>query len=205
MEHILKKNKKGVSLVELIAYIALYGVVMSLLATLVFVIVKAARKVDSQSIINRGATLMYTEILGGTIGLNPDTVSEVTTSGNTISVTFEKRFYYNDEGERKSITENDTYLNKITKITYSYTKGNDNIDVKRVLGNGTEATSTINLDFNMTITSHDSNDISNVFTVDTQNASNKYVTFHGDLHYDDRKMEFNFIVPVFTAKEESGD
>jgi len=205
VEHILQKNKKGVTLVEMIAYIALYGVVMSLLATLVFVIVKAARKVDAQSIINRGATLLYTDILSGVINLNPDTVSEVTTSGNTISVTFEKRFYYNDEGERKSISENSEYNNKITKITYSYTKDNDNIDVKRVLGNGSESNSTINLDYKMTITSHDSNDISNVFTVDTQNASNKYVTFHGDLHYDDKKQEFNFIVPVFTAKEESGD
>ena len=42
MEHI-SNNKKGVSMVELIAYVALYGVVMSLLATLVFVIVQAAR------------------------------------------------------------------------------------------------------------------------------------------------------------------
>ena len=207
MEHILKKNKKGVSLVELIAYIALYGVVMALLATLVFVIVKAARKVDSQSILNRGATLMYTEILAGTISLNPDTVSDVSTSadGKTISVTFEKRFYYNDEGERKPVSENSEYTTKMTKITYSYTQGNDNIDVKRILGNGSESTSTIDLNFGMTITSHDATNISNVFTVDVQNTSNKYVTFHGDLHYDDRTMEFNFIVPVFTAKEESGD
>ena len=38
MEHIslIKRNKKGVSMAELIAYVALYGVVMSLLASLVF-------------------------------------------------------------------------------------------------------------------------------------------------------------------------
>ena len=130
MEHILQ-NKKGVSMVELIAYITLYGFISSLLATLVFVIVQAARRVNAQSLLNRGATMLYTEILGQTIGLNPDTVSNVITSadGNTISISFEKRFYYTDEGERKSITENADYNTKITKITYSYTKDNDNIDV----------------------------------------------------------------------------
>lgn len=202
MEHILQ-NKKGVSMVELIAYITLYGFISSLLATLVFVIVQAARRVNAQALLNRGATMLYTEILGQTIGLNPDTVSNVVTSadGNTISISFEKRFYYTDEGERKSITENADYNTKITKITYSYTKDNDNIDVLFTLGNGTQNTTSINLDFGMSITSHDSANINNVFSVDTQNESNKYVTFHGDLHYDNKKMEFNFIVPVFTAKE----
>lgn len=202
MEHILQ-NKKGVSMVELIAYITLYGFISSLLATLVFVIVQAARRVNAQSLLNRGATMLYTEILGQTIGLNPDTVSNVITSadGNTISISFEKRFYYTDEGERKSITENADYNTKITKITYSYTKDNDNIDVIMIQGNGTQNTTSINLDFGMSITSHDSANINNVFSVDTQNESNKYVTFHGDLHYDNKTMEFNFIVPVFTAKE----
>ena len=65
MEHITR-NKKGVSMVELIAYVALYGVVMSLLASLVFVIIQSARKVNGQAILNRGATIMYTEILSQT-------------------------------------------------------------------------------------------------------------------------------------------
>ena len=203
MEHILQ-NKKGVSLTELIAYVALYGVVMSLLASLVFVIVKAARKVNAQSIINRGAVVIYTEILSQTINLNPDTVSPVNISddGNTISITFSKRFYYNDEGERKSITENAEYQSKNTSIKYSYTKDNDNIDVLYTKGNGSTSTSTINLEFGTTITSHDADTIVKVFSVDTQNSSNKYVTFNGDLHYDNKKMEFNFIVPVFTSKED---
>jgi len=130
MEHTLQ-NKKGVSMVELIAYVALYGVVMSLLASLVFVIIQGARKVNAQSILNRGAVIMYTEILSQTIALNPDTVSPVTISddGNTISVTFSKRFYYTDEGERRSISENAEYQNINTSIKYSYTKNNDNIDV----------------------------------------------------------------------------
>ena len=193
---------------ELIAYIALYGVVMSLLASLVFVIIQAARKVNAQSILNRGATIMYTEILSETIRLNPDSVSDVLTSddGNTISITFEKKYYYTDDGERKSISENDEYQAQVTSVTYSYTKGNDNIDVLFKTGAGSESSSSINLDYRMTISSHpnsgdDTDDITNVFSVDTQNTSNKYVTFHGDLHYDNKKMEFNFIVPVFTAKE----
>ena len=202
MEHILK-TKKGVSMVELIAYIALYGVVMSLLATLVFVIVNAARKVNAQSLLNRGATIMYTEILSETISLNPDYVSDVTTTDDTISIYFEKVYYYNDEGERLPISGNTEYATKTTRITYSYTKDTDKINVKFTTGNGAETTSTINLDYKMTVTSHDSTDISNVFSVYTQNKSNKYVTFHGDLHYDNRKMEFNFIVPVFTFRETS--
>lgn len=203
MEHILQ-NKKGVSMIELLAYITLYGFVSALLATLVFVIVKAARKVNAQSILNRGATLMYTEILSQTINVNPDTVGNVTTSadGDTISITFSKRFYYTDAGEKKSTAGVDEFANKIVSITFSYTKDNDNIDVILVKGNGTSNDTTINLDYGMKITTHNSSDISNVFSVDTQNESNKYVTFHGDLHYDNKTMEFNFIVPVFTAKED---
>ncbi|MCR5308151.1 MAG: hypothetical protein K6E24_04065, partial [bacterium] len=59
---------------EMIAYVALYGVVMSLLASLIFVIIMAARKVNRLSILNRGVTIMYREILSQTITLNPDTV-----------------------------------------------------------------------------------------------------------------------------------
>lgn len=192
-------------MVELIAYVALYGVVMSLLATMVFVIVKAARKVNAQSILNRGATIMYTEVLSNAIALNPDTVSEVTTSedGNTISVSFIKKYFYTDEGERKLISESSLYTNKTVMITYSYTKGSDNIDVVFTKGDNTSSASKIKLDYKMTMTSHDSDDISKVFSVDTQNRSNKYVTFHGDLHYDNKKMEFNFIVPIFTARDDT--
>ena len=148
MEHITR-NKKGVSMVELIAYVALYGVVMSLLASLVFVIIQSARKVNGQAILNRGATIMYTEILSQTISLNPDTVSDVvkTTSDgkDTISVAFEKRFFYNDEGEKKPISESTEYANRPVKIVYSYTEGNDNIDVSYVKIDNTASSSTINL------------------------------------------------------------
>ena len=203
VEHILN-NKKGVSMIELLAYVVLYGLVMSSLATLVFVIVRSARSVSAQSAINRGATMLYTEILGQTIGLNPDTVSNVVTSadGNTISISLSKRFYYTDEGEKKSIIDLPEYNTKVTQITYSYTNGNNVIDVLYTKGNGTSSSSTIDLETGMTITSHDSNDISNVFSADAQNSSNKYVTFHGDLHYDKKKMEFNFIIPVFTTSED---
>ena len=95
MEHTLK-NKKGMSMPELIAYVALYGVVMSLLASLVFVIVSAARKVNAQSIMNRGATLLYTEILSQTVSLNPDSVTGPTINGDTISITFEKVLAFNE-------------------------------------------------------------------------------------------------------------
>ena len=203
MEHIIK-NKKGVSMAEMIAYVALYGVVMSLLASLVFTIVQAARKVNRQSILNRGATIMYTEILSETISLNPDAVSPVTKSedGNTISITFEKKYFYNDEGERKPISQSTEYANKPVKITYSYTKGADNIVVVYTKIDNTTTTSSINLDFKMTITSYNSEDIDTVFSVDSQNSSNKYVTFHGNLNFDKKAMEFNFIIPVFTAKED---
>ena len=202
MEHILK-NKKGVSMVELLAYVVLYGMVASMLSTLVFVLVRQARKVDAQSILNRGSTMLYTEILGQSIALNPDTVSEVSTSddGDTISITFSKRFYYTDEGERKSVSESDDYSSKVVLIKYSYTTGEDNIKVLRKTGNGAETTTSIDLDYGMTITSHESDNISDVFRVDTQNTSNKYATIHGDLHYDNKTMEFNFVIPIFTAKD----
>lgn len=203
MEHITK-NKKGVSMVELIAYVALYGVIMSLLASLVFTIIQAARKVNRQAILNRGATIMYTEILSQTIVLNPDSVSDVTKSadGKTISVTFEKKYFYDDEGVRKPIAESTEYADKPVKITYSYTDGRDIIDVIYTKIDNSYTTSTISLDYKMIIKSVNGENIDDVFSVDTQNTSNKYVTFHGYLVYDSKTMEFNFIIPVFTAKEE---
>ena len=203
MEHTLK-NKKGMSMIELIAYVALYGVVMSLLASLVFVIVTSARKVNAQSIINRGATMMYTEILAQTVNLNPDYV-EKNISGDVISITFKKVYYYEEDGTRKNTSGSTEYSSKTNRITYSYEKNTDKIDVKFFTGSNTtdtaSSTSTINLNYKMTVTSHNSTSISDVFSIVEQNKSNSYVTFHGDLHYDNKTMEFNFVIPVFTYVE----
>lgn len=203
MVHTITTNKKGVSMAEMLAYIALYGVVMSLLASLVFVIISSARKINSQSILNRGSAILYTDFLSEVIRLNPDTVSnvETTADGNTISITFEKKWKYDDEGNRIEIAADDSeYTNKPVKMKYSYTKGNDNIDVTSTLLNGTSANSTINLDYGMTITSVNSDEITDVFRVDTQNSSGKYVTVHGNLRFDNKKVEFNFIIPIFVIK-----
>ena len=204
-------NKKGTSMMELIAYVALYGVVMSLLATLVFVIVKAARRVNSQAILNRGCVLMYTEMLSQTVNLNPDTVSEpfYTNENNTINITFQKLYTYNDDGDRVNIRDAYTannadptiasYINKPLTITYSYTKGDDSIvfeitDIKNV-----KSTGKIDLDYGTTITSMTDDSLGNVITIDTQSSFNKYVTFHGRLKFDNKNMEFNFIIPVYVA------
>jgi len=56
-------SKKGLTMIEMIAYVALYGVIMSLLATLVFVIIQATRRVNRQSILNRGTKMLYIEFL----------------------------------------------------------------------------------------------------------------------------------------------
>ncbi|MCR5462211.1 MAG: hypothetical protein K6E87_04000 [bacterium] len=189
---------------EMIAYVALYGVVMSLLASLVFVIISSARKINSQSILNRGASILYTELLSEIIRINPDYVGDVETTadGNTISIQFEKKYKYNDEGERIEIKSDDAeYANKPVKIKYSYTKGNDNIDVIYTSLSGVNTADTINLDYGMTITSVDSDSIENVFKVDKQNTSNKYVTINGNLNFDKKKMEFNYIIPIFTTIE----
>jgi hypothetical protein len=187
----------------MIAYVVLYGVVMSLLATLVFVIVKAARKINSQSILNRGASILYTEFLSQIVTLNPDTVSDVAISedGNTISIEFEKKYKYNDEGKRVEIEADDAeYSYKPIKIKYIYTKGSDNINVVFTNLAGTNSYSTISLDFGMTLTSVNSTEITDVFKVDKQNSTNKYVTVHGNLHFDDKKLEINYIIPVFVIR-----
>lgn len=231
MAHIslIKRNKKGVSMAELIAYVALYGVVMSLLASLVFVIVQAARKVNRQAILNRGATIMYTEILSQTISLNPDTVSDVTyyssytsstvntpittaitddnkSSITAISITFTKKYDYYKAGDTipSGKSEGDRYeIANPSYITYLFFKKDnapagkksDNIYVIR---NGSE--STISLEYGMTISSAaDDDNIYKCIQVATQNTSNKYVTFNGFLHFDNKNMEFNFIIPVFVA------
>lgn len=209
MDRTITTNKKGVSMAEMIAYVALYGVVMSLLASLVFVIITSARKINSQSILNRGSAIMYTEFLSEVIALNPDTVSDVETSAdsNTISITFEKKWKYNDEGERIAIATDDAeYANKPVKLKYSYTKGNSNIDIIYTFLNGTTSTGEISLEYNMKITSVNSDAITDVFSVYTQNSSSKYVTVHGNLNYDNKKMEFNYIIPIFVIKNaEDGD
>ena len=222
MEHISlisHNNKKGVSMAELIAYVALYGVIMSLLASLVFVIIQAARKVNRQSILNRGATIMYTEILSETVALNPDTVDNVVykdssgaiittvtddnkSSINSISITFSKKYGYaladNEEHAGVKYKQGDRYpLENPQYLTYSYTKRADNIEVIR--NNNTTNKGTINLDYKMTISSVDSDDIFGCIQVNKQSTSNKYVIFNGLLHFDSKTMEFNFVIPVFVA------
>ena len=242
MEHIslIKRNKKGVSMVELIAYVALYGVVMSLLASLVFVIVQAARKVNRQAILNRGSILMYTEILSQTISLNPDTVSDVyyfkvdvtkdnynscfddsgkvkaeavvadpennKTSIKSVAITFTKKYDYYKQGDTipSGKSEGDRYeIVDPSSITYILYKKDSapagkKSDCIYVINNGTE--STISLDYGMTISSAETDDnIFDCIQVDKQNNSNKYVTFNGFLHFDNRTMEFNFIIPVYVA------
>ncbi|MBP5446316.1 MAG: hypothetical protein J6Y28_09115 [Acholeplasmatales bacterium] len=199
-------NKKGISMPELIAYVILYSVVTSLLASLTYTIIITARKVNRQAILNRGATIMYTELLAETIALNPDTVDSVVykdASGNTISnptedknsinsisITFTKKWSYNDKGERIAITNPET-------LTYRYTKGSNDIDIIR--NNDEDNKTEINLEYNVTLTSTSSDDIYDVISVDAQNSSNKYVTFRGKLNFDDRYQQFNFIIPVFVA------
>ena len=220
MEHtsLINKNKKGTSMLELIAYVMLYGIVMSLLATLVFVIVQAARKVNRQAILNRGTTMMYTEILAQTTNLGPDTVDKVVyknasgneitdpetnkTSINSISITFIKQYDYAPSDNYvvgdKTYSEGDRYpLTTPLTLEYVYTKGTDYIDVVR---NGDyDNKSTINLDYNMTISSVNDESIYGFISVDTQSTTNKYVSFNGCLNFDNRKMEFRFIIPVFIS------
>ena len=205
MDHTIMTNKKGVSMPELIAYVALYGVVMSLLASLVFVIVSSARKINSQAILNRGSAIMYTELLSQIIILNPDVVNDVEYSAdaNTTSVEFQKKYTYNDEGERILIKNDDPeYQSKPIKIKYSYTKGNDNIDVLYTYLNGSTSTTKISLEYGMTITSVNSDSVVNVFRVDTQNSSNRYVTINGNLHFDNKKLEFNYVIPIFVVRDD---
>ena len=193
MEHISLTchNKKGVSMVELIAYVVLYGAVMSLLASLTFVIITSARKVNRQAILNRGTTIMFTEILSQTVALAPDYVSDVDTSvADTISITFEKRHFYDDDGVRHDYAEDE-----IQSIKYVYNKGDDNIVVIR--NNDIDNSGSINLEYGMIIQSVNSDSIDDVIEVNKQSSFNKYVTFHGNLIYDDKPLEFKFIIPVF--------
>ena len=204
MDHICQTchNKKGVSMIEVIAYIALYGLVVSVLASLTFTIILTARKVNRQAILNRASILVYTEILSQTISLNPDYVSDVTKSedGNTISVTFQKKYKYTDDGDRVEITASDTeYANKATMITYSYTKNESNIKVVYTKLNGSHTDTQINLDYNIFISTKNTDDIDGVFSVVSSSSFNKSVVFNGFFNFDEKQLEFNFIVPVFVA------
>ena len=208
MEHILK-TKKGTSLVELIAYIALYGVVMSLLASLVFVLVTTARKVNRQAILNRGITTLYNEFLSKAISLDPDSVSPVTTSedGNTISITLQKFWKYDDDGNKVKILPTDTeYADKVTKVTFSYTKGQKIVKIYNVTASGTEINTDVDLEYNMFITStkdETDNDISKVFTIDEQNSRCVSVIFSGYLNYDKKNIEFKYTIPIFTIADDT--
>ena len=237
MKHIIvSKNKKGVSLPELIAYVALYGVVMSLLASLVFVIIMAARKVNRLSILNRGASIMYREILSQTIALNPDVVEDVQYYGEDMdddfhlvydengnvtnqeyifhmSVTFIKKYDYAPESGitigDKTYKEGERYeIPNPKSITYTFHRSTpqrkyDSIDVTYKTGTQTTTSGKIELEYNLEITSVNSDNIYGCIMVDKQNTSNKYVTFNGLLHFDNKTTEFNFIIPVFVAKEKA--
>lgn len=194
-------SKKGTSLVELLAYISLYGIVMTLLATFVFVLVQTTRKTNRQSILNRGTKLLYTEFLAQAINFNADYVVVNEVINNTVSVSLEKHYRYDDEGNRIEIVAGDTvYANKPVKLTYSYTKGEDKMKFFYTKLDGSSTTpSEINLDYGMTITSSfaDDSDISNIFTVVSKSSYNKSLIFNGKLNYDQKSVEFNFVIPVY--------
>ena len=199
---ILRINKKGVSMVELIAYVALYGVVMSLLASLVFVIVNTARKVNAQSILNRGSSVLYTSFMSEVLNLNPDYIVLEPTDGNTISILFEKyhKIKRDDDNNVESVLiepDDPEYLNKPVKMRFSYTKEHTDIDVTYIYLDNSTSTSTINLDFGMKITEPDSDDITDVFKIIPQNSSISCAVINGNLHYDNKKMEFNFVIPIY--------
>ena len=197
-------SKKGTSLVELIAYVVLYGVVMSLLATLVFVLITATRKVNRQAILNRGAKLLYTDFLAQSISFNADFVTINETINDTVSITLEKHYRYNDEGDRIKIVADDSeYADKPVKLTYSYTKGQSKMFVKYEKLDGTSTNNSIDLGFGMTITSSTAGDtdITKVFYIINKSSSNKSLVFNGMLNYDQKTLEFNYVVPIYVVTE----
>ena len=194
-------SKKGVTLIETIAYIMLYGAVMSLLATFVFVLIQQTRRVNRLSILNRGTKLLYTEFLAQAINFNADYVVVNDEVNNTVSVTLEKHYRYDNEGNRIEIVEGDTeYANKPVKLTYSYKKGEDKMKYTytKLDGNDSDPIE-INLDYGMTITSTSSNDedISSIFTIIDKSNSNKSLIFNGMLNFDKKSVEFNFVIPIY--------
>ena len=197
-------NKKGTSLVELLAYVSLYGVVMSLLATLVFVLTKTARSVNRQSVLNRGTKILYSEFLAQAINFNADYVNINEPANDTVSVTLEKHYTYDHEGERVQIVAGDAvYANKPVKLTYSYKKGEDKMKIIYTKLDGSSTEGTVDLEHGMTISSSTANDtdISNIFTIVSKSSYNKSLIFNGKLTYDKKSIEFNFIIPVYVINE----
>ena len=195
-------SKKGVTLIETIAYVMLYGVVMTLLATFVFVLIQTTRKVNRVSIINRGTKLLYTEFMAQAINFNADYVVVNETINDTVSVTLEKHYRYDDEGNRIEIVAGDTvYADKPVKLTYSYKKGEDKMKYTYTKLNGDSTTTEIKLDYGMTITSSSVNDtdISKIFTVVSKSNYNKSLIFNGKLNFDKKAVEFNFVIPVYVV------
>lgn len=193
-------SKKGITMIETIAYIMLYGVVMTLLATFVFVLIQSTRKVNRVSIINRGTKLLYTEFLAQAINFNADYVVINEIVNDTVSVSLEKHYRYDDEGNRIEIVAGDTvYADKPVKLTYSYKKGESKMKYTYTKLDGSTSTADINLDYGMTITSTspNDNDISNVFTIVSKSTSNKSLIFNGKLNFDKKAVEFNFVIPVY--------
>ena len=205
MTRFSSSNKKGVTLVEMIAYITLYGVIMTLLATLVFVIIQTTRKVNRQSILNRGTKLLYTEFLAQAINFNADYVVINEPTNDTVSITLEKHYRYDDEGNRIEIVVGDEiYANKPVKLTYSYKKGEDKMKFSYAKLDGTlYSSSEINLDYGMTITSTSDNDadISNIFTIVKKSSYNKSLIFNGKLNYDKKSIEFSYVIPVYVIND----
>lgn len=193
-------SKNGVSMIETIAYIMLYGVVMALLATFVFVLIQSTRKVNRVSIINRGTKLLYTEFLAQAINFNADYVVVNEIVNDTVSVTLEKHYRYDNEGNRIEIVADDpVYADKPVKLTYSYKKGESKMMYTYTKLNGSESSTEIKLDYGITITSASANDadISNIFTVVSKSNYSKSLIFNGKLNFDKKAVEFNFVIPVY--------
>lgn len=224
IEHVLH-NKKGISMMELLAYTALSGTVMALLASVVLFVTNNTTRIYEKSKLNTQSTQLYSQTLNWINGLSPDTVNYVyiteshtetldatTTNlvkdskGNpiVIGVEFYKRVEYvnidpNDPASERKAVSTDTLVNKQNRIRFIY-NSTDSSNTEITIKTQTPTQKSNGNQWEVTNLELKGVDISEAsFELIVANEANTYVKFGGLMSYGKKSQSYSYMIPVFTT------
>lgn len=199
MKQSILLNKKGTSMVELLAYVILYGTVMSLLATMVFFIATTSQKTYEKSRLNIENVTLFSESLAVTTNLMADNVELQTDASGKKSIMFWKKYDFisadpdADQVDRKQVeTDKEASLaSKVNRVYFSFDEDNNDIVVKTTTPGGTEKSNALSVS-NVTLSDVD-------FDLIVANEANSFVRVTGTMTCNKRSQSFSYIIPVFTT------
>ena len=181
------KDKHGVSMVELLGYIVLFGSVFTLLSTTTFLIARASQSAYEKNRLNIGSTQLYSELLTTINRLQPDSVEIIEDPDEPKKIIFLKENTFNEEGNSVSVSVGE--LNK--HVIYFDSTSNDVMIEGYEKGNDSAISTTrISLSVNVGIESFD-------FSIANESTGIKNIEVGGTLSNDRSTQDFIFSFPIY--------